>query len=108
LSKLRTLFLCQATAFALLAALPALAFTGADTFKAKCAMCHAADGSGATPVGKRMNVRDLRSADVQAQTTEAIGAIITKGQKAMPAFGKSLSAEQIKDVVGYIRSIAAK
>ena len=55
-----------------------------------------------------MNVRDLRSADVQAQTTEAIGAIITKGQKAMPAFGKSLSAEQIKDVVGYIRSIAAK
>ena len=71
-------------------------------------MCHAADGSGATPVGKRMNVRDLRSADVQAQTTEAIGAIITKGQKAMPAFGKSLSAEQIKDVVGYIRSIAAK
>ena len=28
--------------------------SGADTYKAKCAMCHGADGLGATPAGKAM------------------------------------------------------
>ncbi len=30
--------------------------SGADTYKAKCAMCHAADGSGSTPAGKSMKL----------------------------------------------------
>jgi cytochrome c6 len=96
--------------FTLAAALstPLIAFTGADTFKAKCVVCHGQDGAGKTPLGERMKVRDLRSADVQKQTTEAITGIITKGQKAMPAFGKSLTGEQIEDVVGFVRSIASK
>jgi cytochrome c6 len=108
LLKPRNSLFCNTAALALLGAVTASAFTGADTYKAKCAMCHGPDGSGSTPVGKRLNVRDLRSADVQAQSTDAITAIITNGQKSMPAFGKSLNADQIKDLVGYIRSIAAK
>jgi mono/diheme cytochrome c family protein len=84
------------------------ATSGADTYKAKCAACHGQDGSGDTPLGKRMKVRDLRSAEVQKQSTEAITAIVQNGQKAMPAFGKSLAPEQIKDVVTFVRSIAAK
>jgi len=107
-SKLRSFIICNMAALGLLAALPAVAFTGADVYKAKCAMCHGPDGGGATPVGQRLKVRDLRSADVQKQTTEALTAIITNGQKAMPAFGKSLSPDQVKDVVGFVRSIATK
>ena len=108
MSKLKPFILCNAVALALLVAMPSAAFTGADTYKEKCAMCHGPDGSGATPVGQRLKVRDLRSADVQKQTTEAITAIVTNGQKSMPAFGKSLSPDQIKDVVGFVRSIATK
>ena len=40
---------------------------GAALFKAKCAMCHGPDGAGNTPMGKKLNVRDLRSAEVQKQ-----------------------------------------
>jgi cytochrome c6 len=87
----------------------AFAFTaGSDTFKAKCALCHGQDGAGSTPLGQRMKVRDLRSADVQKQSTEALTAIVAKGQKAMPGFSKSLDAEKIDEVVSFIRSIAAK
>jgi cytochrome c6 len=109
LSKTKVSVICAATVLALTGAVPVLAFAGgADTYKAKCAMCHGQDGSGNTPVGQRLKVRDLRSADVQNQSSESIAGIVTNGQKAMPAFAKSLSADQIKDVVGYLRSIAAK
>lgn len=84
------------------------AIEGADTYKAKCAICHGQDGGGNTPVGQRMKIRDLRSTEVQKQGDAALTAIIAKGQKAMPAFSKSLTSEQIKDLVGYVRSIAAK
>ena len=78
---------------------------GADTFAAKCASCHGKDGSGNTPVGKKMAVRDLRSADVQKQTDQQLLEVTAKGRKKMPAYEKKLSAEQIKDVVVYLRSL---
>ena len=91
--------LCQ------LSAAPA---SGADTFKAKCATCHGPDGSGNTPMGQRMKVRDLRSADVQKQTDEELTAIITTGKPPMPGYGKLLPSDDIHQLVAYLRSIAAK
>jgi mono/diheme cytochrome c family protein len=38
--------------------------TGAATYKAKCAMCHAADGSGNTPAGKSMKTLPFNSPDL--------------------------------------------
>src|SRR5664280_1521306 len=35
--------------------------SGADTYKAKCAMCHGADGLGATPAGKAMKATSFKS-----------------------------------------------
>ena len=35
------------------------AFAAAATYKAKCAMCHGADGKGDTPVGKKMGAHDF-------------------------------------------------
>jgi mono/diheme cytochrome c family protein len=99
------LFVCAA---ALLPLAASASTPGAGAFQAKCAMCHGQNGAGDTPLGKRMQVRDLRSAAVQAQSTEALTIIVAKGQKAMPGFGKSLDSEQIKDLVGFVRSIAAK
>jgi mono/diheme cytochrome c family protein len=85
---------------------PAQAQTGGEAlYKSKCVACHGADGKGETTVGKANKVRDLGSADVQAQSDDAIAGIIGNGKGKMPAYGKSLKADQIKDLVAYIRSL---
>ncbi len=38
---------------------------GADTYKAKCQMCHGADGLANTPAGKAMNAHPFNSPDVR-------------------------------------------
>src|SRR5271170_1753195 len=98
-----SLLLCAAFE---LTALPAQAQTGGEAlYKSKCAGCHGADGKGETAVGKANNIRDLGSADVQAQSDDAIAGIIGNGKGKMPAYGKSLKPDQIKDLVGYIRTL---
>ena len=84
--------------------LPALA-AGEDTYKAKCAVCHGTDCSGATPMGKKFKLRDLRSADVQKQSDHDLQNIIAKGKPPMPVFEKTLDAAKIQELVAYIRSI---
>jgi mono/diheme cytochrome c family protein len=84
----------------------------AATYKSKCASCHGADGSGQTKMGKTMNLRDLRSAEVQAQSDDQLYAIIAKGKgtgKAkMPGYEKSLGADTCKALVAYTRKLAGK
>ena len=89
-----------------LLSVPAQAEPGGEAlYKAKCVACHGADGKGETTVGKANKVRDLGSADVQAQTDDVISGVIGNGKGKMPAYGKSLKADQIKDLVAYIRSL---
>ncbi len=82
--------------------------TGAATYKTKCAACHGADGKGDTAIGKTNKIRDLSSADVQQQSDADLTAIITNGKGKMPAYGKSLKPDQVKDLVTYIRLLAKK
>ena len=87
-------------------ALIARAQTGGEAlYKGKCAACHGADGKGETAVGKTNKIRDLGSADVQKQSDDEIAGIIGNGKGKMPAYGKSLKADQIKELVAYIRSL---
>jgi len=81
---------------------------GASLFKGKCAACHGADGSGNSAAGKAMHVRDLASADVQKQTDAELTALITNGKGGMPAYKDKLTADQIKQLVGFIRQLAKK
>lgn len=97
------------TTLALALAMPALAAEdGAAVYKAKCTTCHAADGSGSTPAGKSMKVRDLRSADVQKQTDLQLTDVIAGGKGKMPGYGKQLSTPQIQALIAYIRTLKAK
>jgi mono/diheme cytochrome c family protein len=82
-----------------------IAADGAAVYKAKCATCHSADGSGSSPMGKKMGLRDLGSADVQKQTDAQLTAITTDGKGKMPAYGKKMSADEIKAVVAHIRTL---
>lgn len=87
-------------------ALPARAQTGGEAlYKTKCAVCHGADGKGETTVGKANKIRDLGSADVQKQSDDELAGIVGNGKNKMPAYGKSLKPEQIKDLVAYIRTL---
>jgi cytochrome c6 len=77
---------------------------GEALYKSKCVACHGADGKGETAIGKANKLRDFGSADVQKQSDDELSGIITSGKGKMPAYGKSLKPEQVKDLVSYIRT----
>ena len=81
---------------------------GAATFKAKCAMCHGADGAGKTAMGAKFNIPDLTSAEVQKKPDNSLVESIAKGKNKMPEFGSKLSAQQITQLKDYIREIGKK
>ena len=90
-----------------LASTSAMAQDAAGTYKAKCAMCHGADGKG-SPMGLKMGAHDFTSADVQKQTDAQLTEIIAKGKNKMPAYEGKLKDTEIKDLVAYIRGLAKK
>jgi cytochrome c6 len=85
----------------------AKADTAEATYKAKCAACHGADGKGETPSGKAMKVNDFTSETVQKMSDADLTDAIAKGRGKMPAY-KTLTADQVKDLVGYVRSFGKK
>ena len=70
---------------------------GAELYKSKCQMCHAADGSGNTPAGKAMKARPFNSPDVLKESDADLIAVIKKGKNKMPAFEGKLTDAQIAD-----------
>src|ERR1700677_1428459 len=77
--------------------LSAQAQDGSATYKAKCAMCHGADGT-------KIAAHDLQGAAAQGMSDADLSAIITNGRGKMPA-SKSLKPEEVKGLVAYIRTL---
>jgi cytochrome c6 len=100
--KVTTIFLIAL--FGLMAT-AAVASDGPALYKAKCALCHGANGSGDTPSGKSMKVKDLRSDSVQKQTDLELTKVISGGKGKMPPYGKQLSNDDIKALIGFIRTL---
>jgi mono/diheme cytochrome c family protein len=107
---------CAKRTLVAVAVLAALAFlsplakadnTAEATYKAKCAMCHGPDGKGETATGKTMKAGDFASPDVQKLSDADLTDAISKGKGKMPAY-KTLTADQVKDLVGYVRAFAKK
>jgi cytochrome c6 len=86
-------------------AIPALAQSGADTYKSKCLMCHGADGLGATPAGKAMKAASFKDPAIVNTPDAALLTIIKSGKNKMPAYGDKLTGDQIKSVLAYIRTL---
>jgi mono/diheme cytochrome c family protein len=80
----------------------------AKIYKTNCALCHSADGSGDSAIGKAMHAKDLRSEEVQKQSDAELGEAITKGKGKMPAFGAKLRPDDVTGLVAYIRGLANK
>lgn len=89
----------------LLAPMALAAEDGAALFKSKCALCHGADGSGDTPMGKKLALKALGSESVQKLTDEQISQTIVKGKGKMPAFDKKLTPDQVRALVAHVRSL---
>lgn len=81
---------------------------GADAYKAKCAMCHAADGSGNTPAGKATKTPSFTSPAVAKMSTAQLVAATKEGKGKMPAYSGKLTGAQINEVVAYIQALQKK
>jgi mono/diheme cytochrome c family protein len=82
--------------------------SGADTYKAKCAMCHGADGSGNTPAGKAMGAIPFSSPELVKASDADLIAATKNGKGKMPAYSGKLTDGQITAVVAYIRTLQKK
>jgi cytochrome c6 len=78
---------------------------GADTYKAKCQMCHGPDGTAATPMGKMMKITSFRDPSVVKESDADLIATTKDGKGKMPAYNGKLTDAQIKEVVSFIRTL---
>jgi len=95
----------------LAAAMQVRAADAKANWDANCVQCHGKDGKADTKMGKTLNAKDLTDAKVQAGFTDAKAADSIKngvkenGKTTMKAFGDKLSADEIKALVAYVRTL---
>jgi cytochrome c oxidase subunit 2 len=76
----------------------AAASPGGQVFQANCASCHGAQGEGG--IGPKL--AGVVTHDFPNETDQI--SVVTKGKGSMPAFGGTLTAAQIRQVVDYTRT----
>ncbi len=78
---------------------------GEAAYKAKCAICHGADGVGDTSIGRNMKLRSLKSPEDVKETDADLFRQTKDGVGKMQGYGGKLTDAQIRDVVVYIRTL---
>ncbi len=78
---------------------------GAATYKAKCQMCHGANGAADTPTAKMLKVPPVSSPEMKKMSEAEMVTATTDGKGKMPAFKSKLTEPEIKDAVAYFRSL---
>jgi cytochrome c6 len=94
-----------AIAIAVLSTTAAASAEAADTYKAKCQMCHGPDGTAATPMGKMMKIPSFKDPEQVKASDAALIAITKDGKGKMPAYSGKLTDAEITDVVAFIRTL---
>ena len=86
--------------------LAADAKSGQATFDKSCKSCHGADGSPNAAISKMMKVemKDLKSADVQATSNDDLKKIISEGKGKMKPV-TTVTGGDADNVIAYIRSL---
>ena len=86
-------------------AVPSPAAASTETlYKQKCSKCHGADGSGDTSLGRVYGAPDFTDSGWRSKhPSSEFLAVITRGKKNMPAFGKKLTRAQISSLATYIQ-----
>jgi len=74
-----------------------------------CAQCHGATGDGKTDTGKKMKIPDLSDPAVLKDRSDGeLFYVIKNGRGQMPLEGDRVKAEEIWDLVNYVRVLAGK
>jgi cytochrome c6 len=115
--KMKTTTLATTTVLAALFAgafcWTAAAADASANWASSCASCHGKDGKADTPVGRRMQIKDLTDAKVQDALTDAAATkdikegITDNGTTKMKGFGDKFSDDEIKALVAQIRTFKA-
>ena len=79
--------------------------SAADLYKAKCAMCHGADGLATTPTAKSFKVLSFKDPTMLSASEAQFIASTKDGKGKMPAYKDKLTDAQIKDVIAFIRTL---
>jgi mono/diheme cytochrome c family protein len=79
---------------------------GQAVYDKSCKSCHGADGTSNPAIAKMMKVdiKDLKSSEVQAMSDDDIKKVITSGKGKMRPVN-SVSGPALDDVVAYVRSL---
>lgn len=91
----------------------AFAAPAAENWDNSCASCHGSDGKGQTKTGKKLKLRDYTDPKVQAEMTDAemikatTEGVKIDGKEKMKGFAEEYSADEIKDLVAYVRKFKA-
>ena len=75
-----------------------------------CAKCHGPDGKVDTKMGKKLDIKDLTDAKLQASLkdedmTKAIKEGVKDGEKTKMKAAEGLSDDEIKALVAYVRTL---
>ena len=116
--KMKTSTLATITAVAALFAgafcWTAAAADATANWNGNCAACHGKDGKGDTPVGRKLQIKDLTDPKIQDALTDAAATkdikegVTDNGTTKMKAFADKFSDDEIKALVAQIRSFKAK
>ncbi|MEO6001924.1 MAG: cytochrome c [Opitutus sp.] len=86
----------------------------AENWENHCTKCHGDDGKGQTKAGKKLHLKDYTDAKAQAEMKDddmvkAIAAGINDkaGKEKMKAYKDELSADEITELVAYVRKFKA-
>ena len=79
---------------------------GKAVYDTSCKSCHGPDGTPNPAVAKMMKVemKDLKSSDVQSMSDADLATVITKGKGKMKAIA-AVTGKSVDDVVAHVRSL---
>lgn len=104
LMKAVVLALCSAAICITLTARLSAQDSAGDNFNKKCAVCHGKDGSGNTAKGKKVHVKPVQE-NMKDSEAAMIKAVTDGKGDDMDSYKTEFSADQIKALVGYYRSL---
>jgi mono/diheme cytochrome c family protein len=78
---------------------------GADTYKAKCAMCHGADGLATSPMAVKMKILSFKSPEMIKAPDAQLIASTKNGKGTMKGYDGKLTDPQITEVIAFIRTL---
>lgn len=78
---------------------------GKKTYDRKCAYCHAADGKGNAKLAANMKITIPDLAAARSKSDAELMKFVAEGKRPMPAFGKTLSPEELAAVVHYVKAL---